>query len=458
MKNIRIPNPPGIAYKAYSSNNFRSIYQMQRLSEEHKREIEIVSSVLPFKVNNYVIEELINWNNVPYDPMYVLTFPQKDMLLPHHYSMMETLFKQGAGREKIRLTANKIRMQLNPHPAGQMEHNVPEIHGQKLTGIQHKYRETVLFFPSKGQTCHAYCTFCFRWPQFTGMDEFKFAMKETELLVEYLKHHPEVTGVLFTGGDPMIMNTKALEGYIEPLLKAELPNLMTIRIGTKALSYWPYRFFADPDSDDLLRLFEKVKKAGKHLAIMAHFNHPVELSTEAVKTAIEKIRNTGAVIRTQSPIMRHINDSPEAWAQMWKRQVHLGCIPYYMFIARDTGAQHYFAVPLVKTWEIFRKAYSQVSGICKTVRGPSMSCSPGKVQVAGVANIGHMKVLVMRMMQGRNPDWIDVPFFAEYNEEAIWIDELRPAFGEEKFFFEYTPQIEPSHYVKIPNKIPVYAN
>jgi L-lysine 2,3-aminomutase len=290
------------------------------------------------------------------------------------------------------------------------------------------------------------------------MDEFKFAMKETELLVEYLKHHPEVTGVLFTGGDPMIMNTKALEGYIEPLLKADLPNLMTIRIGTKALSYWPYRFFADPDSDDLLRLFEKVKKAGKHLAIMAHFNHPVELSTEAVKTAIEKIRNTGAVIRTQSPIMRHINDSPEAWAQMWKRQVHLGCIPYYMFIARDTGAQHYFAVPLVKTWEIFRKAYSQVSGICKTVRGPSMSCSPGKVQVAGVANIGHMKVLVMRMMQGRNPDWIDVPFFAEYNEEAIWIDELRPAFGEEKFFFEYTPLITPKHYVTIPNEISEYAN
>jgi KamA family protein len=439
MKKLRIPKTPQVPYKAYSSHNFRSIYQMQRLSEEQKREIEIVSSVLPFKVNSYVIEELINWNNVPYDPMYVLTFPQKDMLLPHHYSMMETLFRQGASREKIRSTANKIRMLLNPHPAGQMEQNVPEIHGQKLTGVQHKYRETVLFFPSKGQTCHAYCTFCFRWPQFTGMDEFKFAMKETELLVEYLKHHPEVTGVLFTGGDPLIMNTKALAGYIEPLLNADLPNLMTIRIGTKSLGYWPYRFLSDTDSEDLLRLFEKVQKAGKHLAIMAHFNHPAELSTEAVKLAIEKIRNTGAVIRTQSPIMRHINDTPEAWATMWKMQVNLGCIPYYMFIARDTGAQHYFAVPLVKTWEIFRKAYSQVSGICRTVRGPSMSCTPGKVQIAGVANIGQMKVLVMRMMQGRNPDWVDVPFFAEYNENAIWLDELRPAFGERKFFFEEEP-------------------
>jgi L-lysine 2,3-aminomutase len=124
-----------------------------------------------------------------------------------------------------------------------MEHNVPEIDGVKLTGMQHKYRQTVLFFPAKGQTCHAYCTFCFRWPQFVGMNEWKFAMHETELLVSYLRNHPEVTDVLFTGGDPMIMKTKMLAAYIEPLLeKVNLPNLQTIRIGTKALGYWPYRF------------------------------------------------------------------------------------------------------------------------------------------------------------------------------------------------------------------------
>ncbi len=458
MKNNSFLSTPVRAYKAYSSHNFRSIYQLRKLSEEQKRDIEIVSSVLPFKVNNYVVDELINWNNVPYDPMYILTFPQKDMLLHHHYRMMRTLFDMNAGKEKISETANKIRMLLNPHPAGQMELNVPELHGHKLTGIQHKYRETVLFFPNKGQTCHAYCTFCFRWPQFTGMDEYKFAMKETDLLIEYLKHHPEVTSVLFTGGDPLIMSAKSLAGYIEPLLKADLPNLKFIRLGTKALSYWPYRFTTDKDSDELMRLFEKVKISGKHLAIMAHFNHPVELSTEAVKEAIERIQNTGAVIRTQSPIMRHINDKADVWAEMWSTQVHLGLIPYYMFIARDTGAQHYFAVPLVRSWEIFRKAYSQVSGICRTVRGPSMSCTPGKVQVVGVANIGQMKVMVMRMMQGRNPDWVDVPFFAEYNENAIWLDELKPAFGEDKFFFEEESPAVDDLYISNANEILEYAN
>jgi L-lysine 2,3-aminomutase len=51
-----------------------------------------------------------------------------------------------------------------------------------------------------------------------------------------------------------------------------------------------------------------------------------------------------------------INDQPEIWAEMWNKQTELGCIPYYMFITIDTGAQHYFGVPLVRAWEIFKNA------------------------------------------------------------------------------------------------------
>jgi L-lysine 2,3-aminomutase len=125
---------------------------------------------------------------------------------------------------------------------------------------------------------------------------------------------------------------------------------------------------------------------------------------------------------------------------MWKEQVASGCIPYYMFLARDTGAKEYFEVPLVEAWEIFKKAYQEVSGICRTVRGPSMSCTPGKIQVLGVAEIptehGNKKAIALRFLQGRNPDWVGRPFFAEYDEKATWIDELHPLEGQDKFFFE----------------------
>ena len=427
-------------YRSYSLHNFRSIPQLENLSEELKFNMDVVGYVLPFKVNNYVIDELIDWNKVPDDPIFKLTFPQKAMLTRAHFNEMAKAMRQTQDKSALREVANKIRMQLNPHPAGQLELNVPQLAGTRLNGVQHKYDQTVLFFPSQGQTCHAYCTFCFRWPQFVGMDDMKFAMKESEMLAQYVKQHPEVTDVLFTGGDPLIMKTRILQDYIEKLLDEKPSNLQTIRIGTKALGYWPYRFLSDDDADDLLQLFERIVRSGINLAIMAHFNHPVELSTKAVQRAIRKIRATGAQIRTQSPVLNHINADPKIWAEMWRKQVNLNCIPYYMFVPRDTGAQHYFSVPLVECWDIFRNAYKQVSGICRTVRGPSMSATPGKVQVLGVTEIPvngkFEKVLTLRFLQGRNPDWVGKPFFAKYNPEATWLNELTPAFGEKEFFFE----------------------
>lgn len=423
-------------YKAYAQHNFRQIPQIARLSEAQIEDIDIVSHVLPFKANNYVVNELINWDNVPDDPIFTLTFPRREMLTDDHYHRMKTALKGGASRDELKKVAHEIRVELNPHPAGQLEHNVPMIEGHKLTGMQHKYRETVLFFPSQGQTCHAYCSFCFRWPQFVGMDEWKFAMRETELLIKYIQQHTEVTDLLFTGGDPMIMKNKIFGGYIDSILSADIPNLQTIRIGTKALGYWPYKFLTDDDAFDTLRTFEKIVKSGKNLAIMAHFNHPAEMDTPAVKEAISRVRSTGAQIRTQSPVMRNINADPKVWAEMWRKQVNLNCIPYYMFVARDTGAQHYFKVPLVEAWDIFRNAYQKVSGVCRTVRGPSMSANPGKVQVLGVSEVNGKKIMTLRFLQGRNPDWVAKPFFAEYDEEAAWLNELKPAFGEKKFFYE----------------------
>jgi KamA family protein len=428
------------SYKAYSLNNFRKLPQIEKLSRQQQHAIDVVGSVLPFKTNNYVVDELIDWDNFESDPMFILTFPQKDMLQPDHFNRIDAALSRGLSKAELGMEILDVRKQLNPHPAGQMEHNVPEFDGVKMTGMQHKYRETVLFFPSSGQTCHAYCTFCFRWPQFVGMEEWKFAMRETELLVNYLRDHEEVTDVLFTGGDPMVMKAQKLAAHIDPLLEANLPSLQTIRIGTKALGYWPYKFLPGEEGDAVIRLFERVVKKGINLTIMAHFNHPVELSTPAVQEAIRRIRATGAQIRTQSPILRYINDDANTWASLWREQVNLNCIPYYMFIPRDTGAQDYFAVPIVSAWQIFREAYQKVSGVCRTVRGPSMSCDPGKVQILGATAVptdkGLQQVLALRFLQGRNPDWVGRPFFAAYNEDALWLDDLKPAFGEEKFFYE----------------------
>jgi len=423
-------------YKSYTLRNYKKIKQLTKVSEDDIKSIEVVGNVLPFKANNYVIEELIDWDNYRDDPIYHLTFPQREMLSSEHYKIVEEALDNNVSEEKLFSICNDIREQLNPHPAGQQCLNVPMFDGEQMSGVQHKYRETVLFFPTSGQTCHAYCTFCFRWPQFVGDKSMKFASKESRDLAKYLQNHHEVTDLLFTGGDPMTMNFKVFRKYLDPIWKViDKTNIQTIRIGTKSLSFWPYRFVTADDAQDMLDLFKMIVDKGINLAIMAHFNHPVELSTDIVKEAIRNILATGAQIRTQSPIFKHINDDPEVWAELWRKQVNLNCIPYYMFMARDTGAKEYFELPIVKAYDIFREAYSKVSGICRTVRGPSMSCTPGKIMISGIAELNGEKVLALRFIQGRNPDWVATPFFAKYDEEASWMSDLKPAFSE-KFFFE----------------------
>ena len=424
-------------FRVYTLRDLDRITAVHHLPADQRFAMKVVSTVLPFRVNDYVIERLIDWSNVPDDPIFQLTFPQPGMLAPPHYAQVAELLRRDADRAELDATVARIRQALNPHPAGQRELNVPRLpSGEIVTGIQHKYRETVLFFPSQGQTCHAYCSFCFRWAQFIGDKELRMATNEAHGLHAYLRQQRCVTDLLVTGGDPMVMKTRHLEAYLEPLLHRDFDHVQTIRIGTKALTFWPYRFVTDGDSNDLLSLLERLVAAGKHVALMAHFNHWREMDTEICEQAIERIRATGAQIRSQGPLLAHINDDPDDWARLWRQQVRLGIVPYYMFVERDTGAHHYYKVPLVRAWEIHREAVQQLSGLARTGRGPSMSAGPGKVEVTGVAEVGGEKVFVLRFLQARNPDWVNRPFFACFDPEATWLDDLKPAFGEREFFFE----------------------
>ncbi|MEE2982926.1 MAG: lysine 2,3-aminomutase [Pseudomonadota bacterium] len=423
-------------FRVYTERQIDQIEPVSRLDPEQRFAMHVVANVLPFRVNQYVIDELIEWGNIPKDPVFQLTFPQRGMLDEESFSRMSSLLSEEPDAREIRALATELRQTLNPHPGEQKTLNVPHIDGKPLPGMQHKYDETVLFFPSQGQVCHAYCTFCFRWAQFVGDKVLRFAAAEAGEMKRYLAEHREVSDLLVTGGDPMVMKTSNLRTYLEALLAPELEHVQTIRIGTKALSYWPYRFVTDGDADELLRLFENLAERGKHVAVMAHINHWRELEPPIVAEAIRRLRDAGVVIRAQGPLLAHINDDASVWAHLWREEVKLGIYPYYMFVERDTGARRYFEVPLVDAWHIYRDAMKGVSGLARTARGPSMSAGPGKVEIQGVTEIHGERVFAMRFIQGRNPDWVQQPFFARYDETATWLDDLEPAFGDREFFFE----------------------
>ena len=421
--------PVGRRFRAYTAKHLDALLERAALPPSTRLAVRAVATVLPFRTNTYVVDELIDWDRAPDDPIYRLVFPQPDMLPTADVDRISAAIVAGAPDSELRALAHEVRMRLNPHPAGQLALNTPELGDEPLPGLQHKYPETVLFFPRQGQTCHAYCAYCFRWAQFVDEPDLKMATDDIGKLVAYLRQHPEVTSVLITGGDPMIMGETVLRRYIEPLLDPSLDQLESIRIGTKSLAYWPQRFVSDPDADGTLRLFEQVCATGRSLALMAHFSHPRELEPAVAAEAVRRIRDTGAVIRTQAPLIRGINDAAEIWSGMWRVQARMGMIPYYMFVERDTGPQDYFAVPLARGHQIFRAAYNSVSGLCRTVRGPSMSATPGKVCVDGVAEVGGEKVFVLHLIQARRPELVGQPFFARFDPLATWLSDLEPAFA-----------------------------
>ena len=420
---MQVPFPTD-RFRALGQDALFRLPQANRLPEETRIALSIVSKVLPFRVNTHVTSTLIDWDNVPEDPIFRLVFPAVDMLSPADFAWIRRLTENGAPQSEILSAVSAIRDRLNPHPSGQREHNVPELDGHPIAGFQHKYRETVLYFPARGQTCHAYCTFCFRWAQFVGDASLKFASKESAVLKRYLEAHPDVTDVLFTGGDPMIMSSDHLSELIEPLLVPELEHVTSFRIGTKSLTYWPQRFVTDPDADDFLRLVERVANAGRNVAIMVHVNHWRELDNPIAHEAIRRLRDAGAVLRSQGPLLKGINDDPLVWARNWTEQVRLGIVPYYMFVERDTGPRHYFEVPLRRALDIYRDAVSMVSGLARSARGPVMSADPGKVEVLDVQVGAERTRYLLQFLQARDVSRVRRPFWAEGDKDATWFTQL----------------------------------
>jgi KamA family protein len=446
MKPITNNGNASAQFRTYTNIDIEQIPQLAALGPQVIHDMKVVAQVLPFRANSYVVDHLIDWRSVPDDPMFRLVFPSRGMLDEGSFADMARALDSGHP-EEVQRVARQIRMKLNPHPADQLSLNRPLYQDRQITGLQHKYAETVLFFPSEGQTCHAYCTFCFRWPQFIRDANLRIAMSDRDLVKNYITSHSEVTDLLVTGGDAFTIKARRLRFFLAPFVEPELAHVTTIRLGTKALSFWPYRFVTDPDAGELIELVRWLVDSGKHVAIMAHYNHWRELTSSIAQEAICRLQAAGAVLRSQGPLLRGINDDAITWETLWRSQVKLGVVPYYMFISRDTGPRDYFCVPLARAWTIYSHAARRVSGLARTVRGPAMSVSAGKIEVTGVAEIAGERVFVLRFLQSRNPAWAFRPFFAKYDGEATWLDDLRPAFAEKSFFFaEEQVDVERGHH------------
>jgi L-lysine 2,3-aminomutase len=141
----------GRRFRAFTAKHLDALVQRAGLSATERMAIKAVGVVLPFRTNSYVVDSLIDWDAAPDDPIFRLVFPQAAMLPAADVNRIACLLTNGAPEAELRGAVHEIRMRLNPHPAGQLALNVPDLGDEPLPGVQHKYHETVLVFPSRAR-------------------------------------------------------------------------------------------------------------------------------------------------------------------------------------------------------------------------------------------------------------------------------------------------------------------
>ena len=311
------------------------IEKLEFLSEAEKERLIPVTEKFDFRGNEYYLS-LIDWDD-PDDPIRRIIIP--DLCELDEWGRLD--------------------------PSNEQTYRV-------MPGLEHKYNSTALMLVS--DVCEGICRYCFRKRLFIdNRDEY---LRDPQAAFEYIRQHPEITNVLLTGGDPLILSPVKLEDIIRELMAIE--HIRIIRLGTKVPAFNPYRIINEPALPEMIGKYSTDRKK---IYIMTHFVHPRELTNAAVR-AVNILQRAGAIVANQMPLIKGVNSDPEVLAELLANLSFIGAAPYYIFQCRPALGNRAFTIPIEQGYEIIEQAKSLVSGLAKRVRYV-MSHSTGKIEIVG---------------------------------------------------------------------------
>jgi KamA family protein len=346
--------------------------EIAQLSRAEARSLDEVADRFAFRANDYYLG-LIDWDD-PADPIRRLVVPDTAELV------------SSGDLDASNEAANTV-----------------------VRGVQHKYRDTALVLAAA--TCGAYCRYCFRKRLFMRQNEE--TVQDLRPAFEYVARHPEITDVLLTGGDPLVLDTARLAPIVRQF--ARMPHVRTVRIGSKLPAFNPYRLLED---ESLLDLVAEITAGGTAVYLMAHFDHPREL-TDLACNGIRAVQKAGGHAVNQCPLIRGVNDDPGVLAELFEAATELGMPQYYLFQGRPTAGNDPYKVPLVRSWRLFDEARRQCSGLSRRVR-LAMSHASGKIEILGVDQ-RHIYLRYHRARLAADESRVVV---ARRDERACWFDDL----------------------------------
>ena len=346
--------------------------QVEGLTPEARKALEPVAKRYAFRLNDYY-SGLIDWTDTA-DPIRQLVVPRTEEL--NEFGELDASDEE----------SNTITQ-----------------------GVQHKYIDTALLLCN--EVCGAYCRYCFRKRLF--MNDNDEATHDVSAGMAYIAAHPEISNVLLTGGDPLLMSTRRLEEIFNSL--AAIPHVRIIRIGSKMPAFDPWRLTRDRPLQELLA---KQTRSGQRIYLMAHFDHPRELTAEAL-AGLAGWQEAGVTCVNQCPLIRGINDDPSVLSEMWSKLSYAGCPPYYLFQGRPTQGNEPYGVPLVRGWRIFQQALTEGSGLARRAKFV-MSHASGKIEILAV----DQRHIYLRYHQAKERRNLGRFLIAKRNDEAAWFDDL----------------------------------
>ena len=343
----------------------------------------------------------------------------------------------------------------SPDPGKQMDYS-------PIEGLIHKYELGLIYVAS---TCSAHCRFCYREELIANKEVARpdgtmapKGLAQIPELVNYIHlHNAEVaegggrhpiTGreklreILMSGGDPMVLGNKNIAAWLSALAEA---GIESIRIGTKELAFFPDRF--DSSFFDMLDKFHAAYPETK-LRFMVHFNHPDEFLKKdssgnyidhpeggltwipSTQKAIHELGNRNWLnIDNQAPLIKGINNDPDALRIMQRELKRNRVENHYFFCGRDIVGHKAFNIPIEDAWHILNESQKGLSGVEAHAR-LSITHYKGKTEVVAVTNDpmpgvagSENGVVIMKLLRGA----ADAPLRGKVaimgrNPEAIWFN------------------------------------
>ncbi len=222
--------------------------------------------------------------------------------------------------------------QENIPVAGFCDDPVGDAASQVMPGILHKYRGRILIEPTFA--CSLHCRFCFR--------RFEPKTISTELaahLNTYLVEHPDISEVILSGGDPMMLPPSQLADLVDVITSQK--NIQAVRIHTRTPVTYPVVFSAGQQS--IYPLLQKISQR-QRLVVVAHIAHPQELDAASAQV-FASLHELGATLLNQCALLRGINDDSQTLQELSWRLFSQGVLPYYLHQLDHVNGAAHFEVP-----------------------------------------------------------------------------------------------------------------